>query len=204
MSKLGELWDISSCLAAVAEGEPVLVGDTKFEAAVQPNGSLKLSLVVCSDNRAKAHQRAVGNVSNELQHRRADLTAIDEQLKLSMARAMDGGDDAGDIGQEMAQMMAVKGKRMRSISELEAQRTVSVTYQQTRTGRSVSLVPGVWTKLSWFPKPVVWCPVVQEKDEEDTVDVAEDLPLVLPEVKEEQKEGGHIYAVGGANGSSSA
>jgi hypothetical protein len=181
------------------------VGDTTFDAAVQPDASLKLSRFVRSDNRTKAHQRAVDTVSNELQHRRSDLTAIDEQLKLLMARAMDGGDDAEEVGQEMAQMMAVKGQHTRRIAELEAQGTVSVTFQQTRKGCSVYLVPGVWTKLSWFPKPVVWCPVVEEKDEEDTVDVTEDLPLVLVEEKEDKVlvEQGHIYAIGGANGGAS-
>jgi hypothetical protein len=102
MSKLGELWDLSSLLGEVTEGEPLLVGDTTFDAAVQPDASLKLSRFVRSDNRTKAHQRAVDTVSNELQHRRSDLTAIDGQLKLLMARAMDGGDDAEDVGQEIA------------------------------------------------------------------------------------------------------
>eukprot|EP00463_Aulacantha_scolymantha_P000116 TRINITY_DN1068_c0_g1_i1.p1 TRINITY_DN1068_c0_g1~~TRINITY_DN1068_c0_g1_i1.p1 ORF type:complete len:217 (-),score=38.45 TRINITY_DN1068_c0_g1_i1:139-789(-) len=76
---------------------------------------------------------------------------------------------------------------------------VSVTYQQIHKTTSVLLSQGVFTKLCWFSKPVTWCIKREEKIEEKILMVTEEMSMQPFDQNEVAK--GHIYAVGGYNGS---
>eukprot|EP00808_Paulinella_micropora_P010445 g5896.t1 len=176
----GELFDLAgNVLVVVSLEESFKIGKLAFTATLSPDGTLALSRVTITENRDERHQMVLDALTNELEQRRRDLAAVDKDLQALMVRGQEGGEDAEAVGLEIAKWLAVKGKHKKRIEELEAMETVSVKYEERRKGRSAVLRAGVFVKLSFFPKPVMWCAPALEDDLEEVVPKEEKLPLSI-------------------------
>mmetsp|Transcript_30150 Transcript_30150/g.59030 ORF Transcript_30150/g.59030 Transcript_30150/m.59030 type:complete len:414 (+) Transcript_30150:27-1268(+) len=192
----GKLFDIGGkVLTKVSIEEPFAVGDLTLTAKLLPDGSLALSRVTITDNREERHQHAVDDLHNELHHRRQDLEAVEKDIQALMLQAQEGGDDADEVGLEIAKFLAVKGKHKRRVIELEAMETVSVKYDERHTGRSAVLCSGLYSSLSWFPTPVMWCSPTEEKEEQKVVHKQEQLPLSMTSAEHTTAVGTGVVAV---------
>eukprot|EP00808_Paulinella_micropora_P015537 g73109.t1 len=107
-------------------------GDITFTAKLFPDG------------------RAIPAGGGELHHRRQDLEVVEKYIKALMLRAQEGGDDADQVGLDLAKFLGVKGKHKKRINELEAMKTVLVKYEEVHKGLSAVLRSGVYTSLSWL------------------------------------------------------
>jgi hypothetical protein len=154
MKRNGELYTIAGeKIAAIEEEGKVSVGPCELEAVILPDYSLKLANKTSVSNKAEAHFQAVKHLANELSHRKMDL----QHMSSSVKKLMEDAEKGEDNGAEIAELLAVQGNHTRIIADLEAKR-VPVTYEKHITGKFVIMRPGHFLSVSWFDKPVVWCP----------------------------------------------
>ena len=85
--------------------------------------------------------------------------------------------DLGSVTKAANAMRVAPSAVSRRIKELEAMETVSVKYEERHKGRSAVLRSGVYTSLSWFPTPVMWCSPTEEEEEEKVIPKDGKLPL---------------------------
>lgn len=202
--KLGDIFDIGGRhLVGVYERHPFVIAGTVFKTQQnKSNGALKLMANEdASDDRTNAHQRAVVNAMKQL----SDIEVELEQIKGKIEAEVKA--DNPNLASEIRRLMKRKTELEETAEAMNDMSTIDVTYKMQC--RVATLMPGVGIKLSWFRKPVMWCPETEE--EVEITEITEQMPVtavvnaahdhiewvVSPEVM------GLMYASGGAHGNAS-
>lgn len=194
--KVLTLFDIGGkLLVSFTQEKPFKIGNTVFEAQIQPDGILQLSIPAESDNRDATYKKIVGNMEHELNRRKQDISFIEKDIAKIMTKMENGDEDIEKLGLEMARLVGLKGQHKKRIFEVQKKSNISVTYQKIRKVRSAFLSQGVFTKLPWFSKPVMWCTEIVEKIKKNISAVTEEMPL---------RKRCHMYIVGGNCGATSS
>lgn len=183
-------------LASFSQNQPFKIDNKIYEAHIQSDGLLYLSAYIRSDTRTEAHKEAVMEIKNELSHRKKNLLVVESEIATLLNTIQGGKQVTTELSLEMDRMLLLKSQHTARICELENQTTVSFTYQKIRKIYSALLPQGVFTKLSWFSKPVMWCTEIREGFEENKIFITEEIPIRTT-LKKNEISKGHLYVVCG-------
>lgn len=154
---LGQLFDLTGAPLAsfMSDGSKIEISGKSFEFALEGE-ILQLSCRV-SDYLPKALLKARGLVASQLAKRESDEAAVAKKIAEIMLLLEEGDEDSDELALDLSMLAGAKGHHSREITKLE---TTPITVKHDEEWETVSMQPGVVQKLSWFDKPVVWCPVV--------------------------------------------
>lgn len=211
-------------MTTFSENTPFKVGNKIYDASIQDNGLLRLCNIIKNDTRDEVYKRAVDKITEELSQRRQDVKDLDRDL-YELKRKIAKGNE--DLGSEMDRLINIQSQHERRIKEIHFQVNIPVTYEQKSMECFVFVEKGIFMKLPWFPKLVMWNEEVECKTDTVSKVITEKMPLNLPELsttrntkREGEGEGekkhdsfetnstlvpneevfeGHLYAVGGYN-----
>jgi len=176
----GALYLWGEKIADVRDGGVVTLGEEMWETRVVSDEVLHLTKTTRLDNREAAHAEVVGNLANQVAHRRMEVRALDKSIAVLLAKVAKGDEKADEIGKELVQELAAQGKHKRSITELEERNEVAVEVDVVTETTSFELKAGFFSTLPALGKPVMWCvPVRQQYSTERTTERLA-LPLKLP------------------------
>ena len=146
-----ELWSIDGQVRYLPHDAP-FCGDSEFH--VEFIGDcVQLRVIVTRNNREERVAQCKKNLIREMGHRVADMGLLEHKIA-----NMDDADDLKDV-------RTIANNHASIIDEFRNKESYNVIYQTTSTTFTATLNPGVWTKLGWYNKPVMFCVVEGEKSE---------------------------------------
>lgn len=186
------IFDIDGmALATFDQNHPFRIKNRIFEAHLQSDGFLRLCTYTTVDTRHKVRERYIKKIKNELVDLKKELVMIEKDITMIRSRLQKATKNTEELELELTRMRTLKKQHRKRISNLQNQ---TITYQKICKVHFCVLRQGVFRKLQWFPKPVMWCIEMYDKVEEKILTVTEKLSMQNSNVRTNAK--GHFYPIG--------